>query len=682
MARSRSRSPRWKHRSLSPAFRSPEHHRQRHINDDCEYKGFRKDLKKPMSWRVEDGKYGQSNSRFAPHGNIHHRIYEHRSPSPNLKRIPLEDTYSHKPYRTHSSERGEGNRRYQFPPKYSEISYKEHDRPFYPHKMQERYIPEDFRLTGDERGMKPFHRPLGASCKFERKWHEDDMRHQRLQEDKYGQSLRRASEEFTARSSLQKRYPEDRDYREYGHTSKRAKEIERFDGGEIARNPKWKQDRSFPPYQKKEEQRTLGPQAHRSAEREYTKSSVMKIAYDYSHKHHRHPDGAKSFSDDRTQKYVKQEDQKYSSPKGARNSKELDYCSGGRVRQTEERHHEVPIKYSSEKGCNACANSYKNDVDLRPFNTKKERVRNDGDFRKKIDSSNSHHDTSHTVSDVKMSDGTPRKELLTIKVDMKKMMNKYRNASSHTVERQMSHDLVAVGRKNENFHPVFEHMESVTQNVENNPSKEFTQEIITIIHQVKANYFTSSDLTLNERFSKIQDKSIANLNEVKTYSDPEIHRRIDISLAELQNKRAVPCESGQTVVRVLEDPNDLRHDIERRRKERLQNEDERVFHIDSVIQRNEQNCSFSKLRNSQIDGFQKPIRFIKSPFRKFIGKPHMSNFTDGRLQHNYKSGLVQKGLYIQAKYQRLRSAGVRGFTTYKFKEGFLRKEKGQSGTET
>ncbi|XP_026505620.1 BCLAF1 and THRAP3 family member 3-like isoform X3 [Terrapene carolina triunguis] len=495
MARSRSRSPRWKHRSLSPAFRSPEHHRQRHahINYDCEYKRFRKDLKKPVSWRVEDGKYGQSNSRFAPHGNIPHRIYEHRSSSPNVKRIPLEDTYSRKPYRTHSSERGEGNRRYQFPPKYSEVSYKEHDQPFYPHKMQERYMPEDFRVTGDEKGMKPFHRPLGASCKFERKWHEDEMRHQKFQEDKYGQSLRRASEEFTTRSSLQKR-----------------------------------------------------------------------------------------------------------------------------------------------------------------------------------------------------------------------------TASSHTMERQMSHDLVAVGRKNENFHPVFEHMESVTQNVENNPSKEFTQEIITIIHQVKANYFTSSDLTLNERFSKIQDKPVVNLNEVKIYSDPEIHRRIDISLAELQNKLAMPCESGQTVVRVLEDPNDLRHDIERRRKERLQNEDERVFHIDSVIQRNEHNGSFSKLQNSQIDGFQKPIRFLKPPFRKFIRKPHMNsyyaaktndifthrpfgghlenprpfrrpfknNFTDGRLQHSYKSGLVQKGLYIQAKYQRLRSAGVRGFTTYKFREGVLRKEKEQSGIAT
>ncbi|XP_027304134.2 BCLAF1 and THRAP3 family member 3 [Anas platyrhynchos] len=720
MTRSRSRSPRWKQRSLSPAFRSPEHHRQRHahMNYDCEYKSFRKDPKKPMPWRTDDEKYGLSNSRFAPHGNNHQRIYERRSPSPNLKRILMEDAYGHKPYRTHSSERTEGNRRCQLPPKYSEMPYKEHDWPFYHHRTEERYMFDHYNVAGNEKGMKPFHRPLGASCKLERKWHEDDLRHQRLHEEKYVQSPRRVSDEFTSRSSLQKRYPEDHDYREYGHASERAKEMERYDGGEVARNSKWKQERSFPPYQEKEEQRNLGAQSHRSAEREYSEGSVTKIAYEYSHKRRRHPDGEKSFSDDRAQKYVKQEDQKCGSSKGARNSKELDYFSGGRARQTEEGGHaEVPIKYSSKKGCNACVNSSKMDVDLRSFkNKQKERVRKEGELRSKVDSSSSQHDSSHTVSDVKMSDVNSRREHLTIKVDMKKMVTKYRAASSHTTERQMSHDLVAVGRKNENFHPVFEHMESVTRNVENDPSREFTQEIITIIHQVKANYFASCDITLHERFSKIQDKPIPNTNEAKISLDPEIHRRIDMSLAELQNKRTVPSESPQNIMRVLEDPNDLRHDIERRRKERLKNEDERMFHVDGAAPRNQQSCSLSKLQNSQLDGFQKPMRFIKPPFRKFIGKPHLnsyyssktsdtfphrrirghlentgpirrhfkSNFADGRLQSHYKSGLVQKGLYIQAKYQRLRSVGVRGFTTNKFRDGFLRKEKGNLniGTET
>uniref|UniRef100_A0A8C3QTQ0 BCLAF1 and THRAP3 family member 3 n=1 Tax=Cyanoderma ruficeps TaxID=181631 RepID=A0A8C3QTQ0_9PASS len=685
MTRSRSRSPRWKPRSLSPAFRTPEHHRQRHdhINYDCEYKSFRKDPKKSMPWRTEDEKYGQSNSRFALPGNNHQRIYERRSPSPNLKRIPIEDAYSHKPYRTHSSERTESNRRCQLPPKYLEIPYKEHDRPFYQHRMEDRYVFDHYKVTGNEKGMKPFHRPLGASCKLERKWHEDDLRHQRLHEEKYGQSPRRVSDEFTARSSLQKRYPEDHDYREYGHASKRAKEMERYDAGDVARNSKWKQERSFPPCQEKEEQRYPGAQSHRSAEREYLGGSVAKIAYEYSHKRRRHPEGEKPFPDDRAQKYVKQEEQKYGSSKGARNSKELDYFSGGRARRTEERHVEEPVKYSSKKGCNACVNSSKTDVELRSFKNKlNERVRKDGELRKNVDSPNSQRDASHTVSDVKMSDANCMREHLTVKVDMKKMVTKYRTASSHTTERQMSHDLVAVGRKSENFHPVFEHMESVTQNVENDPSKEFTQEIITIIHQVKANYFASSDITLHERFSKIQDKSSTKTNEVKKHLDPEIHRRIDMSLAELQNKRTVPSESPQNIVRVLEDPNDLRYDIERRRKERLKNEDERMFHVDGVTPRNQQSCTLSKLQTSQVDGFQKPMRFVKPPFRKFIGRPHLSNFADGHLQSHYKSGLVQKGLYIQAKYQRLRSVGVRGFATNKFRDGFLRKEKGNLNIAT
>lgn len=124
---------------------------------------------------------------------------------------------------------------------------------------------------------------------------------------------------------------------------------------------------------------------------------------------------------------MKQEDQKYHSSKGARNSKELDYFSSGRVRRTEEGHIEVPVKYSSKKGCNACVNSSKMDVDLRSFKNKpKERVRKEGEFRKKVDSSNSQHDSSHTVSDVKMSDVSCRRERLTIKVDMKKMVTKYR----------------------------------------------------------------------------------------------------------------------------------------------------------------------------------------------------------------------------------------------------------------
>ncbi|XP_053161112.1 BCLAF1 and THRAP3 family member 3 isoform X2 [Hemicordylus capensis] len=587
MVRSRSRSPRWKRRSLSPAFRSPEHNRQRHnhINYDCDYKGFRRDMKKPMPWRMEDGKHGQVNSRYTPHEINHHRLYERRSHSPTLKRIPSEDVHSHKSCRIHSPERNENIRRCQFPSRYSETFRKEYNHSFYPTKIHEREIHEDTRVFEKTKGMKTFHRPLGTSCKFERKWNENDLRHQQLQEDKYTQSPRRFSDEFMPRSALQKRYPDDREYREYGHTSKRAREMERYDDREIASNSKWKQDHSSMPNQDKGEQRNHGLQNHRPVEKEYSDSCQAKIPYNYSQKRHRHPDGGKYISDDRTEKYMKSEDRKYNYPKGAWNSKYSDYYSSERVSHAEAPHTEVSSKYISGKGYNSCAKTFKSDASLLPSDQKeKEKIKKEGDLRGQIDFPSSHqHDTQHKIADVKFSDVHTKKQRLTVKVDMKKTINKYRSSSSHITERQTSCDLVAVGRKTENFHPVFQHIKSVSQKLEHNPSKEFAQEIITIIHQVKANYFKSSDLTLHERFSKIQDKPV--LNEVKTHSDPEIHRRIDISLAELQNKRAVPYEPEQSVVRVLEDPNDLRHDIERRRKERLQNEDENTFYIDGVPRR-------------------------------------------------------------------------------------------------
>ncbi|PNI21375.1 BCLAF3 isoform 4 [Pan troglodytes] len=238
----------------------------------------------------------------------------------------------------------------------------------------------------------------------------------------------------------------------------------------------------------------------------------------------------------------------------------------------------------------------------------------------------------------------------------------------------MSHDLVAVGRKSENFHPVFEHLDS-TQNTENKPTGEFAQEIITIIHQVKANYFPSPGITLHERFSTMQDIHKADVNEIPLNSDPEIHRRIDMSLAELQSKQAVIYESEQTLIKII-DPNDLRHDIERRRKERLQNEDEHIFHIASAAERDDQNSSFSKNYTTQRKDIitHKPFE-VEGNHRNTRVRPFKSNFRGGRCQPTYKSGLVQKSLYIQAKYQRLRFTGPRGFITHKFRERLMRKKK-------
>ncbi|XP_064339419.1 BCLAF1 and THRAP3 family member 3 isoform X5 [Camelus dromedarius] len=587
MKRSRSRSPRWKHRSLSPVPRNTEHYKQRHERYGYEY---RKDPKRPITWRMDNEKHGQSKPRIPSRENIHYRSYEHRSPSPNIRRNSLENFYTYRPHQVYLPGRGDNNRRSQYMSKYSEgVLYSEHQRNCYPQKVQGRYIPDDHRVRGDGKGGKPSPRSIADSFRFEEQWHEDELRHQRIQDEKYSQSLRRGSEDFEKRSSFQKRYPEDRDFRKYGHTSNRPKDVERYENREPARSLQWKSRHLPPPYQEKKDPRNLGPQAHRHAPREFPEtSSAAKISCDYRHKHRKTSDGDQDFSDGRTQKYSKEEDRKFSSQKGPVN-RESSCFNAGRGRETESGQVKEPFK-PSRKDCTACTHSDKCDVGLRPCNEKrKDKIKKEGAGRKDSNSSRNQPDESKKLSNVKSSPAILRKKSLTVKVDVKKTVSASRVASSYSTERQMSHDLVAVGRKSENFHPVFEHLDS-TQNTENKPTGEFAQEIITIIHQVKANYFPSAEITLHERFSKMRDTHAADVNEIKLNSDPEIHRRIDMSLADLQSKQTMVYDSEQTLVKII-DPNDLRHDIERRRKERLQNEDEHIFHIASATERNIQTLS-------------------------------------------------------------------------------------------
>ncbi|XP_011891103.1 PREDICTED: uncharacterized protein CXorf23 homolog isoform X5 [Cercocebus atys] len=576
MARSRSRSPRWKHRSLSPVPRNAEHYKQRHSHGHygCEY---RKDPKRPVAWRMDSEKHGQSKPRIPSRGNIYYQSYEHRSPSPNI-RNSLENVYMYKPHRGYSPGRGDSNRRAQYMPKYSEgIPYKEHERNSYPQKVQGGYSPDDHRVRGSGKGGKPPQRSIADSFRFEGKWHEDELRHQRIQEEKYSQSTRRGSEDFETRSSFQKRYPEDRDFRKYGHTSKRPKDVERYESREPARNPKWKPEHSLPPYQEDTDQWNLGPQTYRHAEREHPEtSSATKVSYDYRHKRPKLSDGDQDFSDGRTQKYCKEEDRKYSFQKGPVN-RELDCFNTGRGRETQDGQVKEPFK-PSKKDSIACTYPNKNDVDLRSSNDKrKEKIKKEGDCRKESNSSSNQLDKSQKLSDVKPSPINLRKKSLTVKVDVKKTVNTF--------------------------------------------------------------------------------------------------RRIDMSLAELQSKQAVIYESEQTLIKII-DPNDLRHDIERRRKERLQNEDEHIFHIASAAEREDQSSSFSKNYTTQRKDIitHKPFQ-VEGNRRNTRVRPFKSNFRGGRCQPNYKSGLVQKSLYIQAKYQRLRFTGPRGFITHKFRERLMRKKK-------
>uniref|UniRef100_A0A2K6GY45 BCLAF1 and THRAP3 family member 3 n=1 Tax=Propithecus coquereli TaxID=379532 RepID=A0A2K6GY45_PROCO len=674
MARSRSRSPRWKHRSLSPVPRNPEYYKQKHSHGHYGSE-YRKDPKRPVTWRMDSEKHGQSKPRIPTHGNMYYRSCENRSPSPNIRRSSVENFYMYKPHRGYSPEREDGNRS-QYMPKYSEgIPYKEHERHCYPQKMQGRYIPDDHRVRGSGIGGKPPQRSIADSLRFEGQWHEDELRHQTLQEEKYSQSPGRDFEDFETRSSFQKRYPEDRDFRKYGHTSKRPKDVERYENREPARNPKWRPEPSLPFYQEKKDQWNLGPQTHRHAEREHPEtSSATKVSYDYGHKHHKPSDGDQDFCDGRIQKYSKEDDRKYSSQKGPVN-RELDCFNVGRGRGTQDGQFKEPLK-PSKKDCIACTHSNRNDVDLRPCNDKwKEKIKKEGDYRKESYSSSNQLDKSQKLSDVKPLSVNPRKKSL--KVDMRKTVNTFRVATSYSTERQMSYDLVAVGRKSENFHPVFEHLDS-TQDTENKATREFAQEIITIIHQIKANYFPSSGITLHERFSKMQDIHNADVNEIKLNSDPHVNRRVDMSLAELPSKQTVLHESEKTLVKII-DPNDLRHDIERRRKERLRIEDEHIFHIASAAESILTHTNTFFMQNYTMqrkDTITHKLFGVEENHQNTTDPPPFkpSNFSGGRFQPHYKSDLVQKSLYIQAKYQRLRFAGPRGFITNKFRERLLRKK--------
>ncbi|XP_011361328.1 BCLAF1 and THRAP3 family member 3 isoform X1 [Pteropus vampyrus] len=705
MARSHSRSPRWKPRSLSPIPRNSEYYRQRHSHERYDY-DHRKDPKRPVAWRVDSDKHGQSKARIPFRGNAHYRSYEPRSPSPNIRRNSLDDFYTSKSRQVYLSGRGDDSRGSQYVPQYSEgVAYKEHQSNYHPQQVQGRYIPGDQRVRGSEKGGKAPQRSVADSSRFEGKWHEDEMRHQRIQDEQYPRSLRRGSEDFETRSSFQNRYPEDRYFRNYGHTSERSTDMERYENRESARNPQWKSRYSLLPYQEKKDQRNLSPQAHRHFQRETSEtSSATRVSNDHRYKRHKTSDEDQGFSDGRTQKYSTEEDRKHSSLKGSIN-RESSCFNAGRGRETESGQVKEPFK-PSLKNCTAYTHSNKNDADLRPYNDKwKNKIRKRDDRRESNSPSNQLDESK--LSEEKPSPTILKKKLLTIKIDSKKTENTSRVASSNT-ERQMSHDLVAVGRKRENFHPVFEHLDS-TQNTENKPTREFAQEIITIIHQIKANYFPSPHNTLHERFSKLQDTQAADVKEIKLNSDPEIHRRIDMSLTELQSKQTVVYDSEQTPVKVI-DPNDLRHDIERRRKERLQNEDEHIFHVDTAAERDDQLSSFSRLKDTHVDRFLKTSCFIKSNSRKFIQKHNVNytmqrkdttqnpfgirgnlqntrrhfktNFRDGIVQPHYKSGLIQKSLYIQAKYQRLRFTGSKGFITNKFRERLLRKKKGYANIAT
>ncbi|KAM8870977.1 thyroid hormone receptor-associated protein 3 isoform 2-T2 [Spinachia spinachia] len=138
-------------------------------------------------------------------------------------------------------------------------------------------------------------------------------------------------------------------------------------------------------------------------------------------------------------------------------------------------------------------------------------------------------------------------------------------------ERQLSQDLVQSSKKDQEFRSIFQHVQAAP--LQKSPSELFAQHIVTIVHQVKAQHFPSSEMTLNERFTVYQRRA-AEKEMTKPRKSPEIHRRIDVSPRAFQKHSQVfeamkNSEDGTYKdggEKITGDPMDLRLDIERRKK--------------------------------------------------------------------------------------------------------------------
>ncbi|XP_016363939.1 uncharacterized protein CXorf23-like isoform X1 [Sinocyclocheilus rhinocerous] len=165
-------------------------------------------------------------------------------------------------------------------------------------------------------------------------------------------------------------------------------------------------------------------------------------------------------------------------------------------------------------------------------------------------------------------------ETLKIKVDMSRPVRQ----SSHlgySSDRQLSLDLVNVGRQRLDFLPMLEHSGTYRESAVH--SGTFAQEIITLVHQVKENYFRGQGITLNERFANGQFYSLQ--DEFKEDEEeqeeemgnvrPVMNRQHRMPSSETQ----IFCKIGPDPLQrrqLVPDPSDLRYDLERRRQQRME----------------------------------------------------------------------------------------------------------------
>ncbi|XP_072186889.1 bcl-2-associated transcription factor 1 isoform X3 [Excalfactoria chinensis] len=142
--------------------------------------------------------------------------------------------------------------------------------------------------------------------------------------------------------------------------------------------------------------------------------------------------------------------------------------------------------------------------------------------------------------------------------------------ASLTKDRLLASTLVHSIKKEQEFRSIFDHIK--LPQASKSTSESFIQHIVSLVHHVKEQYFKSAGMTLNERFTAYQKATEEHSTRQKS---PEIHRRIDISPSALRKhtrlageERVFKEESQKGDKKLRCDSADLRHDIDRRRKER------------------------------------------------------------------------------------------------------------------
>ncbi|XP_062841382.1 BCLAF1 and THRAP3 family member 3 isoform X1 [Trichomycterus rosablanca] len=162
-----------------------------------------------------------------------------------------------------------------------------------------------------------------------------------------------------------------------------------------------------------------------------------------------------------------------------------------------------------------------------------------------------------------------RHETLKIQVDMSRPVGQ----SSHlgySSDRQLSLDLVNVGRQRLDFLPMLEHSGSYRETAMHTGT--FAQEIISLVHHVKENYFQGQGVPLNERFSDqqlytlVDEEQFANAEELED-TGPIINRPFFSRSSDTQ----VFCKVGPLQKRLQPPgPGDLRFDLEKKRLQKLE----------------------------------------------------------------------------------------------------------------